>query len=285
MAAKFSLFAKRFFISVNILVAIIFLLACLAPYLDPVKWWFISLLGLGFAFIFLVQLLFVFFWLAFKPAFSLISLATLVIGWKSIAVFFAMHLSADFNRIKPPNTLRVVHWNVARFIEWKRNNNKRSQTRLKMMRQLKAQDADVLCLVEFFHSTDSTYYDNINYVIKNLGYPYFYYSWDEDGGNQWVGQAIFSRHPIVDSGLIRYREPSMPEALIHADIKINNDTVRFYTTHLQSVRFQRQDYETLEKIKRREDSLFENSLNIFSKLKRGLIYRSYQTTALKNEIE
>lgn len=285
MAARFSVFAKRFLLFLNILTVIGFLLACLAPYLNPERWWFISILGLGFAFFFIAQIVFVFLWLVLTPRFALISLITVLIGWKSISVFFAMHPSADFKYTKSKDVLRVVHWNVARFVEWKRNNSKRSQIRLKMMDQLKAQNADVLCLAEFFHSSNPIYYDNLNYVMKVLGYPYFYYSWDDDGGDQWVGQAIFSKYPIIDSGMIRFSRPTMPEALIHADIVFNGDTVRLYTTHLQSVRFQKQDYESLEKIKRRDDSLIENSVNIFSKLKRGFVYRSYQTKEFKNAID
>lgn len=285
MAGKFSVFAKRFLLFLNILAAIVFLLSAFAPYLHPTRWWFISLLGLGFAFIFITQLLFIILWLFITPRYALISFLCLLIGWKSISVFFALHSPKNFSYSKPKNTIRIVHWNVARFIEWSRNNNERSRTRLKMMQELKAQNADVLCLSEFFHSTNPIYYDNLNYVMKKLGFPYYYYSWDDDGGDQWVGQAIFSKTPIVDSGLVRYPKPGMPEALIHADVVFNKDTIRFFTTHLQSVRFRKRDYESIEKIKNRDDSLIENSKNIFSKLKTGLIYRSRQAEIVREKME
>ena len=51
MASKFRLFTKRFFIFTNLLVVFFFLLACIAPYLDPQKYWFISVLGLAFPFL------------------------------------------------------------------------------------------------------------------------------------------------------------------------------------------------------------------------------------------
>lgn len=169
----------------------------------------------------------------------LISILALGIGWKGIAVFFAFHNPDKFAYEKAPNQLRVVHWNVGRFTEWKRNNNKGSRTRLKMMDLIKEQNADVLCLQEFFHSRDSVYYDNLNYVMKELGYPFYYYSWDNDGHLQWVGNIIFSRLLIVDSGMIRYPRPSITESLLWADIRFRNDTLRFYTTHLQSVQFKK----------------------------------------------
>jgi len=282
--AGFTSFSKKILIFLNIGAAIVFLLACLAPYMNPEQWWFLSIIGLGFPVALVIQIAFIFLWLIIQPRLILISFISLLIGWKNIAVSFAFHSKRDFVQEKPGNVLRVVHWNVARFIEWSRNNNEGSHTRLKMMEQLKAQNADVLCLIEFFHSVNPIYYDNLQYVMKELGYPYYFYSWDNDGGDQWGGQAIFSRHRIIDSGMVRYPQPSMPESLLHADILFNTDTLRIYATHLQSVRFEREDYEKIERIKKRDDKLIENSRNIFSKLKRGFIYRSRQSELLKTEL-
>jgi endonuclease/exonuclease/phosphatase family metal-dependent hydrolase len=282
--ARYRRFTKIFFLLLNSFVAVIFLLACLAPHLNPRKWWPISLIGLGFAFIIVTLIAFIFFWLVFRPKWMLISLLSLAIGYKSILVFFGFHIPDKFDYNKPKDVLRVAHWNVARFVEWKRNNNKGSQTRMKMMDQIKEQNADVLCIQEFFTSTDPVYYDNLNYVKKELGYPYFYFSYDNDGGLQWVGQAIFSKYPIIDSGLIRFPKPALPEALIHADIVFNGDTLRLYTTHLQSVQFAKKDFETIESIKNNDEKAVKNSRGIFSKLKRGVINRSGQANIVKDEI-
>ena len=282
--ATYRRISKLLFIIFNGITAILFLLACLAPYLNPVKWWFISLIGLGFAFIIVTLVAFIFFWLVFKPKFVLISLIPLLIGWKSISVFFAFHTPNKFDYSKQKNSLRVVHWNVARFTEWKRNNNKGSQVRLKMMDLLKGQEADVLCLQEFFTSTDSIYYNNLKYVMKEIGYPYYYFSWDDDGYKQWVGSIIFSKLPFLDTGMIRYPKPSLPEALIYADIKWNKDTIRIYTTHLQSVQFRKKDFERIDHIKNTDDGMIENSRNIFSKLKKGVMYRSKQVEVAKKKI-
>lgn len=281
---KYRRITRISFLVLNIVVAVAFLLACLAPYLDPKKWWFISLLGLGFAFIIVSLVAFVLFWLVFKPRYTLISIIAVAIGYKSIMAFFAFHIPEKFDYEKPSEVLRVAHWNVARFVEWKRNNNKGSRTRLKMMDLLKEQNADVLCLQEFFTSTDTVYYNNLNHVMKELGYPYYYYSWDNDGYRQWVGQAIFSRLPIVDSGMIRFPKPSMAEAFIHADVVFNNDTVRIFTTHLQSVQFRKKDFESIEKIKKTEDGMVQSSKNIFTKLRMGVERRSIQARIVRDLI-
>ena len=286
MGGKTGLLAKRIFIFFTILAAIFFLLACLASYLNPERWWYISMLGLGFPIVLVLLIFFVFFWLVFHPKYSLIPVVALLIGWKSIAVFFAFNAAqTPFNYRKSKNVLRIASWNVARFTEWRRNNNKGSHTRLKMMEQIKAQNADVVCMQEFFTSTDSIYYNNIKYVQEKLNYPYVYFSWDGDGYKQYFGQAIFSRYPIIDSGLVHYPRPTQQESLIHADIVFNNDTVRVYNTHLQSVQFKKNDFESIQKIKNRdEDSLLLSSRNIFQKLKRGLVNRSQQVQILKEVI-
>ena len=284
MAFRLRIFTKRFFIYSNIGVVFFFLLACLVPYLNPQSWWFIAFLGLAFPFLLVTIIFFAIGWLIIlKPRHALISGIALVLAIKNISVFFAFHKTKTFNYKKEPQTIRVVSWNVARFIELKRNNNRGSETRLKMFDLIKQQDADVVCLQEFHTSTDSSYYDNITPIQKQLGYPYYYFSFDNDGDNHYYSSIIFSRHPIVDTGRIRYPRPSLPDVLLHADVKVDNDTIRIFTTHLQSLQFGRGDYERLDKIKNARDSLMANSRNILSKLKKGFSYRSIQAN-LAHEI-
>jgi endonuclease/exonuclease/phosphatase family metal-dependent hydrolase len=284
MVTRFRTFFLRVVIVINLTLAAAYLLACLAPYLDPINWWFISWLGFVFPFLLILLFISILFWLFFKPRYSLLFSVVLLVGWKSISVFLAFHLPAEFNYKKPADVLRVVTWNVARFIEIKKNNNTGSQIRSKMMQQLLDQDADILCLQEFHSSALNDYYDNISYIRKKLRYPYFYFSFDEDGSKQYYSSIIFSRVPIIDSGIVYYPRPSLHEPLIHADIKFNDDTVRIFTTHLQSVQFKKRDYERINEIRNYEDSIVSNSRTIFSKLKRGIERRSIQANVIKDQL-
>lgn len=287
MPSKFRLFTKRFFIYSNIIVVFVFLLSCLVPYLNPQKWWFISFLGLAFPFLLLLNFFFLLGWIIMlKPKLALISGIAFLLSIPSIMVFFAFHLPGTFSQAKDPKALRIVSWNVARFIELKQNNNSGSQARLKMFELIKKQNADVLCLQEF-HTANSArpeFYDNIT-PIQELGYPYFYFSFDTDGDNLFYSSIIFSRYPIIDSGFIRYPRPTLPDVLLHISIKMNEDTVRIYNTHLQSLQFNRKDYERLNKIAGIEDSLGANTRNIISKMRRGYSNRSIQAKMLSDIID
>lgn len=286
MPGKFRRFGKRFFLILNVLAVLFFLAACLTPYVHPGKYWFIAVLGLGFPFLLFLVLGFIFFWLIAKPRFALLSAAALLIGWKSISVLFAFHTPGSFRLAKKDTaTLRIATWNVARFIELKKNNNAGSQTRLKMMELIKQQDADILCLQEFQTSLNPEYYNNIEYIRNELNYPYHYFSYDEDGHSHFYSSVIFSRHPIIDTGVVHYSRPSLPEALLYADIRHHNDTIRVYTTHLQSLQLKKSDYEKIDEIKKAEDSLISNSKTIFAKLKRGYTNRQRQTDLFRQLLD
>ncbi len=282
MTPRLRKIVKRILLFFTVVTVVLFLLACLAPHLNPQQWWFISFLGLGFPFLLLAVFITLVWWLFLKARFALIPAVAILLGIQSIKVFIAFRRPVDFKEAKDPASIRVATWNVARFLEMKRNNNKGSQTRMKMMEQIEEQNADVLCFQEFFHSVDSTWYPNLDYVRKKFNYPYYYYSHDNDGDKHYIGNVIFSRYPIIDSGMIRYPRPTLPESLMHADIKFGDDTIRVFTTHLQSVQFQKKDYETIDRIKGVEEDLVSNSRTIFSKLRRGISYRKIQTDIVRD---
>lgn len=275
MPSRLRIITRRTLVVLNIITAVLYLLSCLAPYIKPSGSWVIAVLGLAFPFLLVLLIGFIFLWLILKLRRAWYSIIILLFGYKSINVFWAFNAASGFEYQKKANQIRIASWNVARFLEWKRNNNEKSQVRLKMLDQIQKQSPDILCLEEFFHSPDSVFYNNIS-EIKAMGYPYYCFSYDPDGTNQYIGPAIFSKYPMIDTGLVRYFRPSMPEALVHADIKINDDTIRVFTTHLQSVQFRQVDYEAIDEIKSAEDSLFDNSRTLIAKLREAMKLRSSQ---------
>ena len=275
MPSRLRIIVRKTLLVLNVIVAVLYLLSCLAPYIKPTNSWVIGMLGLAFPFFLALMIGFIFLWLILKLRRVWYSVIILLFGYKSIAVFWAFNPASGFESKKAPNQVRIASWNVARFLEWKRNNSEKSKTRLKMLEQIKKQNADILCLEEFFHSPDSAFYDNIS-EIKEMGYPYYYFSYDPDGEYQYIGSAIFSKYPMLDTGMVRYFRPSMPEALVHADIKVNNDTFRVYATHLQSVQFRQREYEAIDEIKSAEDSILANSKTVLAKVRKAMNLRSSQ---------
>lgn len=285
MPSRLRIIARRTLVVLNIITAVLYLLSCLAPYIKPADSWVIAVLGLGFPILLAVLIGFIFLWLILKLRRVWYSLVVLLAGYKSIDVSWAFHAPSAFQYQKKPNQVRIATWNVARFLEWKRNNNEKSRTRLKMLDQIQKQNPDILCLEEFFHSpVDSVFYNNIS-EITAMGYPYHYFSYDPDGDYQFIGSAIFSKYPMLDTGLVRYFRPSMTEALVHADIKVNNDTIRVFATHLQSVQFRQHDYEAINEIKTASDSLIDNSKTVLAKVRKAMSLRSSQADVARQVMD
>lgn len=284
MPSQVRIIARKILVVLNFITAVLYLLSCLAPYVKPTSSWIIAMLGLAFPFFFALMIGFIFLWLILKLRRAWYSVIVLLFGYKSIAVLWAFNPASGFETSKATNDVRIASWNVARFLEWKRNNNEKSKTRLKMLDQIQKQNADILCLEEFFHSPDSSFYNNIS-DIRAMGYPYYYFSYDPDGDYQYIGSAIFSKYPMLDTGMVRYFRPSMPEALVHADIKVNDDTIRVFATHLQSVQFRQHDYDAIREIRSAEDSLIVNSKTVLAKLRRAMNLRSSQAEIVRKILD
>ena len=81
--------------------------------------------------------------------------------------------------------------------------------------------------------------------------------------------------------LVEQVERGMTEALVHADIKVNEDTIRVFATHLQSVQFRQRDYEAIDEIKTASDSLIDNSKTVLAKLRKAIILRASQADIVR----
>src|SRR5690348_6322292 len=149
MATFFRKLTKRFFIISNIIAVFIFLLACLAAYLNAATYWYIALLGVGFIFFTVILLGFLIFWLLFRSKWVFLPLITLIVGWTQIHALFAINPFTSFKNEKEVGSFRVLTWNVSRFDEMNKIWKGGATNRLKMMEFIKAQNADVLCFQEF----------------------------------------------------------------------------------------------------------------------------------------
>jgi endonuclease/exonuclease/phosphatase family metal-dependent hydrolase len=282
--------SKKFFITVNIVTAVLFLLACCSSFLDPGKYWFIAILGVGFPFIILLLLLFIFFWWFFKSRWLFLPLGLLLLGWFQVNVVFAFHLFTSFEEKKPAHSLRVMQWNVARLGQM---NKKKSAdySRSEIFKFIQEMNPDVLCMEEFLESNKpKEMEENIPYISKTLNYPYYFFARDHKRRDKLYehGVIIFSRYPILDTLRIRYESPDMQvlgESLIHADIDVNGPRIRIFATHLQSLKFESEDYFVLEKIAKVEDSAVSRSKGVLKKFRTAYGLRKSQADLVRKEMD
>ena len=293
MAKFFRRLTKRFFIVCTIIAVVVFLIACMAAYLNAATYWYVALLGVGFIFFTLILVGFFIFWLLFKSKWAFLPLLALLAGWIQIHALFATDPFTRFDLNKERNSFRVLTWNVSRWDEMNKGFKGGETNRLKMLEFIGTQQADILCFQEFFESRDPTQFAvNIPYIKKKLNYPYHYFASDHITWNGVYehGVAIFSKYPITDTFRLRYPGPDSlrgSESLIRVTVDLNGRKLNVFTTHLQSFLFSGKEYRGLKNIKKADnrDSVLMASKSIIGKFRRSYGLRSQQANIVRNLLD
>lgn len=269
---------KTLIVTVNVTLSLLFLVACLSPYVNPARWWLNAFTGLIVPYLILMLVFFVIFWLLVKPRLVWLPLLSLAIGWQQISVVFAWHAGAGFSKRKPENSLRVVDWNVHSFNGLSSNKEIRKLMPAELAGSIHKLNPDVICLQEFNHAAQA---NNIALFSDTYKYHYFSRDYRRANGGYQSGCIIFSRYPIIDSGRIAY---PVAESLIYADILKGEDTIRIYTTHLQSFKFKKADYDDIEKIRDQDEETLSASKSLFRKMKLAFSRRGKQANIVRAEL-
>lgn len=274
---------KYFFITLNVLVVVLFLIGCLLPVISAARFPSTGFIGIIFPYMVILLIFLFLFWLMAKPKLVLIPAIALLIGWKQIRVLFAVHFNNnEFVQNKNKNNLRIVTWNVRSF-NGAFNNKKIIKTvREDIAESIIKLHADVVCLQEF-NTTQNKESQANNMALFAKQYPYYFFSKDYSIQNKQYrsGCIIFSKYPIIDSGKIKYK---LAESLINIDILKDDDTVRIYTTHLQSFKFKKEDYDEIANLQNAEETSIIRSKNVIKKMNLAFKLRGEQANIVKNEI-
>jgi endonuclease/exonuclease/phosphatase family metal-dependent hydrolase len=276
---------KSILLVITVVMCFLYLLSVITPYLNPQHWWLMGFMGLTFPYLFFILVFIFFFWLMAKPKLALLPFFTLILGAKQISVTFAAHFNSSDVSQKPDSTFRIVSWNVANMYGLSNNTEIKQHNRRELAQSILDLQPDIICLQEFNHSyTQGENADNIGLFSKE--YPYYFYSKDfnKENGFYTSGSIVFSKYPIIDSGKFDY-PGNFSGSLIYIDVKVNNDTVRIFTTHLQSFGFNNADYAEINKIKQRDEQSLEASKNIFIKMKNAFTNRGAQADIVREQTD
>ncbi len=279
-------FVILFFKILNILAIFFYLSACLIPFLPAGKYWMFAVAGLLFPLAVIILVCFLAGWLLAKNRnWSLLSFIVLLPGWQQFSAMAGLHTKQKFNFAKEPATLRVLQWNVS---SWGLSNKSQlPQTNYGSftIALIQEQKADILCFQEFIERKD-WYSKKLNLaVFKQMGYPYAHFvkSVNETGKLE-SGVVIISKYPITDTATYFFGEYDAAEHLIYADIEIHQQKIRFFTTHLQSVKFNDGEYSAVTKIKNSDKEGLKDSRTIIHKLKYAYHYRQSQAELVHQKI-
>ncbi|RIV69790.1 endonuclease/exonuclease/phosphatase family protein [Flagellimonas aequoris] len=206
----------RVVFAVNLLIAILLLFVGVLSFVPFQIIPILSVLSLFVPFLFILNILFVAYWLIKRKRKFLLSFFALVLGYLIFGRFYGVGNEADVSHPRPSD-LKVMTFNA-----WGFNKNgwiKESDVGDKIIAFIKDEDPDILCFQEY----DRNRYRQLQQYPYRSETPY---------GAHRTTQAIFSKYPIIGKGSLDL--PGTINNIIYVDIAFGKDTLRIYNTHLQS---------------------------------------------------
>jgi endonuclease/exonuclease/phosphatase family metal-dependent hydrolase len=265
----------------NGLAILLLCLSYIAPYISPAIFWPLAFLGLLHPAWVLTNILFLLYWIVRRKRTAFYSLAALFLGWSLNSR--EMQLRPNDSFPVSLNSFHLMSWNTKLFDLYNWSENR--QTRKRMLDLINKEQPDILCLQEFY-TQDTGYFRNLDSIKRILLLPYCHteYTYTKKRISHW-GVATFSRYPILNQGKIVFNNRSN-NICIYTDLLIQQDTVRIYNMHLQSVHFGYSDYTFMDKVASGDDAEneIENSKNILRRLKKGYTARAGQADAIAEHI-
>lgn len=275
--------AKKTILILNTVFVILMLLSYLSSISNPSKLWPLAFFGLAYPFLLIANMTFVIFWLMSKPFFSLLSLLTVLLGWKFLVSTIGFRESTAIEVPKSSSDMiRVMTWNVHEFKSF--NHKSAKPVRDQMLEIIRDEQPDILCMQEYYSKRRGE--SNIKKMITEIMSAGHYHV-REDFSNPWElkGMVIFSKIRFTDTGSVAFPNSGGSNAAIYADFEYKKRKFRIYNVHLQSINFKPEDYKYIKTVKEEINTDVKSSRRIGSRLKRAFIKRSDQVNTLAKHME
>lgn len=210
-------FLKGVVFFLNWIAALILLTSFILPYLPPSKFPIISLLSLAVPLVIVVNLVFLIYWvIRFNRRFFL-SFSVLLFSFFHFNVFFENSTEGDAKDYD--NTLSVMSFNVRLFNAFEKESH--GDVPQMMAKLIEDQAPDVICIQEYYRTHQVDFSD----------YPHQFIHFRRKDSK--VGYAVFSKYPLINKGAFDFKNSN--NNTIYADVIKDQDTIRIYNVHLQSM--------------------------------------------------
>lgn len=274
-------FFDKLFLGLSILFGLALLISYLSPLTDPRKFWPIAFFGLAYPPLLLVNSVLLVYWLLRRSKYILVPLLCILVGWGVLRDNIGFRLSSGVKaNANTAKALKVMTYNAHNFKPYGEKND--PVTKHAMLLLINNEQPDIIGIQEFYTRPRGEYAikDSMKKIMQSRHYYFEPFSFDTH--TEAMGMAIFSKYPVINKGSIMLSaEANSSNQCIYVDVKKADQTFRFYSIHLQSIRFDPTDYNYLTKVSKKGDADFNSSKRIGSKLKRAFMKRSEQVFKIK----
>ena len=182
-------------------------------------------------------------------------------------IFFQVSYSNSGAQVRHQKALSILSYNTRFF----RTSNTYDEFSYDLINWVSSDSSDLKCIQEYCTNPKIDKLDVTSIVSANR-YKSFVFLTKDDSSEHGKGLAIFSKYAFLDTGFV-WKSSGSFNAGMFADIKINEDTVRIYNVHLESMGIVLRDYKEI-------DNYLEKLETLIRKLKYGAEVRSNQIDML-----
>jgi endonuclease/exonuclease/phosphatase family metal-dependent hydrolase len=283
MKKQRSTFFDKLFLLIGLVLAVSLILGIMAGNSDPRKHILIAFFGLAYPFILLLNMLMVAFWLLRnRIIFGLLTLAVILCGWHALNATVGFIGEGGAGPKTDPGITRMMTYNVHSFKPYGEDNNE--SVKHQMLEVVAKEDPDIICFQEYYSRRKGSFNitDSLKRILKTANN---YFVPTAENNYEAMGQAIFTRYPIVGKGTIPFGDEHLGNAAIYVDVMIGQKKVRIYNVHLQSISFDKQDYNYLDKVTKKMDAELTPAKRILRMLKVAFLKRSAQVDIMKTHMK
>lgn len=248
----------------TILTIIALLISYLSPFVSPKSIWWIQLFGLAYPVILLVYILLLPITFFLRRKRWWIMMFILLAGIPVHLRYLALSGSETLNNEKP--SIKITSFNVRGFDNYQWIHKDLQSAELAFKKFITSDSADIICFQEYTKDHRSSrhmasdkikaagdFIDNAEQLIVQTRKLDF-------------GVAIYSKHPIINKGNVGADHQIYS---MYADIALPTDTIRVYNVHLQSIRFQQDEYSLFDDDALSNKGVFSRVRGLLGKLKRA----------------
>jgi endonuclease/exonuclease/phosphatase family metal-dependent hydrolase len=271
---------------VNLVFAAMLLASYLATLVPPDQFWPLVFAGLSYPFLLVINIVFVITWVLRRRLYFLLSLGVILLGYGNIGRTFQWNPGSTD---APENAyvINVASYNVRVFdlYNYKPNWQPDYTNRNNIFRILEAKDFDIICFQEFVHDR-SGIFKTLDTLPQLLRARHAHFGYSKSSRNiNFFGLATFSAYPIVNKGRVDFHS-NAGNLCIYTDIKINDDTIRVYNVHFESIGLSPEDYLFMETILSPPDQhqLSEGGRRILRRIKLAAEMRAPQARIVAGHV-
>jgi endonuclease/exonuclease/phosphatase family metal-dependent hydrolase len=263
---------------VNYLFIAALLTSYLAPLVSPQKAWFIPFFGLAYPVLLASNVIMILYWLLRRKWYALLSIIAIGIGWDVLNNTIGLRMRQKDPAIKDGRVIRMMTYNVHDFKRYGAIND--TSTKQQILQIIKDEQPDVIGIQEFY-TRGKSIYDMRDSVLAIFGSDNYFFEPIFSNGNTAIGVAIFSKYPIIDHGVVPIAEGKSENVCIYVDLQKGGRKFRVYSLHLQSIKFDPEDYKYINQVTSQAKPDVHSTRRIAGKLKMAFSKRSMQVAKVK----